>query len=262
MQHVERAETAPPSPEWRRPEGMDYRRYLGAIHLGAPVDWYLEVGCRNGKSFALSRSRTIAVDPFFKVDINVIGKKPALHVFQQTSDDFFASGFLDAIGARLSLSFLDGMHLFEYLLRDVINTEAHSHENGVTILHDCVPYSHEMTTRDLDNLPRGAWTGDVWKLIPILGTYRPDLKIDVMDCRPTGLVLLSNLNPADTTLSDAYDDLIAEWTDVTLEDYGLDRFHAQFDLRNAKEDCKSGLHRFDSLRLDETAALEPTYITP
>lgn len=255
---IETAETS----GFRQATGINYRRYLTAVHRGAPFDWYLEVGCRNGKTFAPSRSKTIAVDPFFKVDMNVIGTKPALHVFQQTSDDFFASGFLKAMKAKLSFSFLDGMHLFEYLLRDIINTEAQSHPGGVIALHDCVPFSHEMTTRDIADLPGGAWTGDVWKLIPILREHRPDLRIDVLDCKPTGLVLLSGLKPGSRILPRAYDRIVEDWTDVTLRDYGLDRFHDAFDMVSAAGDLSSGLTRFDHLRLDETVAITPEFVTP
>ena len=84
------------------------------------------------------------------------------------------------------------MHLYEYLLRDLIATERNSSPDGFIMLHDCCPFDHGMTTRDLDNLPDGPWTGDVWKIIPILQAHRPDLKIDVLDCRTTGLVVLSN----------------------------------------------------------------------
>lgn len=98
---------------------------------------------------------------------------------------------------KLSFSFLDGMHLFEFLLRDFIAAEKASGPNGVIAMHDCCPFSHEMTTRDLDNLPQGggAWTGDVWKLIPILREYRPDLKLTVLNAAPTGLVFVSGLKP-------------------------------------------------------------------
>ena len=171
-----------------KPMGMPYYRFLSRLHASTLLDWYLEVGCREGLSFAPVVGKTIAVDPFFRAEINIINRKPELHVFQAKSDDFFASGFLARNGIRLSAAFLDGMHLFEYLLRDFMNTEAQSDPKGVIMLHDCVPYSFEMTTRDLENLPKGSWTGDVWKLIPILQAWRPDLMLTVLDCRPTGLV--------------------------------------------------------------------------
>ena len=80
--------------------GMSYPPFLRSLHEACLFDWYLEVGCRSGESFAPVRSKTVAVDPFFRAEINIIGKKPALHVFQETSDDFFAGGFLAFRGAR------------------------------------------------------------------------------------------------------------------------------------------------------------------
>ncbi|MBV0913025.1 class I SAM-dependent methyltransferase [Anianabacter salinae] len=256
------AQTLPVESGFRPAAGMIYARYLKSLHQGAPFDWYLEIGCRKGNTFAGSRSKTIAVDPYFQVDQNVITQKPALHVFQQTSDDFFASGFLKAIKAKLSFSFLDGMHLFEFLLRDIINTEAHSRADGIIALHDCIPFDHAMTTRDLDNLPSRAWTGDVWKILPILRQYRPKMQIDVLDCQPSGLVLLSGLKPSDKSLSKAYDQIVADWADVTLQDYGLDRFYDQFEFVDARADRIGGFQRFSHLRLDETEATRPEYITP
>jgi len=53
------------------------------------------------------------------------------------------------------------------------------------------------------------WTGDVWKVLPVLKQYRKDLSITLLDCAPTGLVLVSNLNPESTVLADAYNDIAA-----------------------------------------------------
>lgn len=245
-----------------RASGVRYVRFLKRLHIQKHFDWYMEVGCRTGRVFRASRSKTIAVDPFFRVTENVIGVKPALHVFQQTSDDFFGSGFLDRMGIALSFSFLDGMHLFEFLLRDVINTERHSRPDGVIALHDCCPFREDMTTRDVDNAPSDAWTGDVWKLIPILKTYRPDLTVDVLDCEPTGLVLLSNLDPANTVLADNYDRIVTDWTDVTLADYGVGRFVDDFTFVDATREMKAGFPRFDGVAIEEDALPVPEYVSP
>jgi len=160
---------------FNKPEDLRYVRCLRNIHQANLFDWYMEIGCRNGRSFEPVRGKTIAVDPFFKITTNVIGQKPALMCFQQTSDAFFESNVLDALNAKLSFSFLDGMHLMEFLLRDFINAERNSHAGGVIAMHDCCPFDYEMTTRNVDDAPASAWTGDVWKLIPILQKYRPDL---------------------------------------------------------------------------------------
>ena len=57
-----------------KPLGTQYRRFLATLHSRHLFDWYLEVGCRSGESFAPVRSKTIAVDPFFRAEINIIGK--------------------------------------------------------------------------------------------------------------------------------------------------------------------------------------------
>lgn len=247
---------------FKQANGLKYNAFMAALHRDVLVDWYMEVGCRSGRIFANSRSKTIAVDPFFRAETNIIGTKPALHVFQQTSDDFFAGDFLKAMKIKLSFSFLDGMHLFEFLLRDFMATEKASDPNGVIALHDCCPFSHEMTTRDLSNLPKQAWTGDVWKLIPILMEYRPDLTITVLDALPTGVVLITGLDPKSRVLDKKYAEIVELYADMTLEEFGLEAFNALFDYEDTAAFMAAGYPLFQKVQLPEAAALKPEKVTP
>ncbi|MCU0826950.1 MAG: class I SAM-dependent methyltransferase [Tabrizicola sp.] len=240
-----------------RATGMKYYSFLRELHASTLFDWYMEIGCRTGTSFAPVRSKTIAVDPFFRVDLNIIGQKPALHVFQSTSDDFFESGFLQRNGIRLGLSFLDGMHLFEYLLRDFIGTEAASDPKGVIMMHDCAPGNFVMTTRDLSAI-KGAWTGDVWKLVPILQKWRPDLTLTMLDLRPTGMLCVSNLSPGNTVLQDHYSEIVAEYLDQTIESFGVERFFDLFEFAPAAQMLEEGFPLFQPVALDPASALKPT----
>jgi hypothetical protein len=209
-------------------KGLDYRDFLDALHQQMRFDWYLEIGSQTGRSLAKSQSPSIAVDPKFQIKYDIASNKPTLHLYQATSDDFFAADHLKTLKAKPSFSFLDGMHLFEYLLRDFINAEAAGKPTSVIALHDCCPFGHGMTTRDVDNMPRGAWTGDVWKLIPILQEYRPDLTLQVLDCAPTGLVIVSDLKPKNRVLTDNYDKIVNHYRDLTLAEFGVERFFASF----------------------------------
>jgi hypothetical protein len=249
---------------FQHPRGVGYHKFLDWVHRTFLFDWYMEIGCRTGTTFAPVRGKTVAVDPFFQVTTNAIGTKPALHILQQTSDAFFDSGFLQAMNIRLSFSFLDGMHLFEYLLRDFIGTERASDAKGIIALHDCCPGDVGMMTRDLDNLPDGAWVGDVWKLIPILRQYRPDLTLTVLDAWPSGLVLVSGLDPQSTVLADHYDRIVADWIDVALPDYGFDRFYGQFEFVATKPYVESGRAGalFRPLGMDPGGLVIPQKITP
>lgn len=224
--------------------GLDYRDFLDALHQQLRFDWYLEIGSQTGRSLAKSRSASVAVDPQFRIKYDVAANKPQLHLFQQTSDDFFAAGHLKALKARPGFSFLDGMHLFEFLLRDFIHAEANSTPSSVIALHDCCPFSHAMTTRAIDNLPRGPWTGDVWKLLPILQEHRPDLTIQVLDCAPTGLVLVSGLNPKSRALKAGYDRILAQYRDLSLAEFGVDRFYKSFAYIDAVALANDGFQPF------------------
>jgi hypothetical protein len=238
-----------------RPHGTRYLNFMNWLHSEMLFDWYMEIGCRKGDSFAPVRSKTIAVDPFFRAEINIIGTKPALHVFQATSDAFFEEGFLQRNGIRLSVSFLDGMHLFEYLLRDFMNTEAASDPKGVIMMHDLVPHNLAMTTRDLSAI-RGAWTGDVWKLLPILQRWRPDLTLTMLNLRPTGVLCASNLSPENRVLHENYDAIVAEFMALDIETYGVERYFGSFEYTDAIAMKDAGFPLFQPLALDPSAALE------
>ncbi|MFN3722545.1 MAG: class I SAM-dependent methyltransferase [Paracoccaceae bacterium] len=247
---------------FKQASGLKYTNFMAGLHRDVLLDWYMEVGCRTGRIFANARGKTIAVDPFFRADTNIIGTKPALHVFQQTSDDFFASDFLKAMKAKLSYSFLDGMHLFEFLLRDFMATEKASDPKGVIALHDCCPFSYEMTTRDLSAIPKQAWTGDVWKLIPILMEYRPDLQITVLDAAPTGVVLVSGLDPKSKVLDKKYAEIVEHYSEITLDGFGLETFNALFDYEDTAAFAAAGYPLFSGVKLSESAALKPEKVTP
>ncbi len=214
--------------------GENYLSFLAEMHDRLLPAWYLEVGTRHGDSLCKSRTHSIAIDPAFTLMHDVIQNKPSVLMYQQTSDDFYASDAMKNLGHKVDLAFLDGMHLFEFLLRDFYNTEKYMSKDGRIVLHDCMPWNNVMALRDWDQTQTSAWTGDVWKLVPILQKYRPDLTIDAYDCKPTGLVVISDLDPKSTVLKDNYDVIINEWMDVTLEEYGDTKYYDALRVKPAK----------------------------
>lgn len=213
-------------------EGVGYLALLSAFHRQMEPQTYLEIGSDRGESLRLARCASIAIDPKFKIASDVIGEKPALYLFQQISDRFFASGIAERLLPKgLDLAFLDGMHLFEYLLRDFINTEKLCHWRSAILLHDCLPPNLEIAERDYrphlrtDEMWRIYWTGDVWKLVPILQRYRPDLRLTLFDAPPSGLVLVSGLEPANTILQEAYADILADYRDFAFDESSYRRFY-------------------------------------
>lgn len=246
---------------FNRATGMSYVRFFRRLHAAHLFDWYLEIGCRDGRILEMARGKSIGVDPVFRLDRPLLGRKPQLHLFQETSDAFFAARRLDALGARPSVTFVDGMHLFEFALRDIAHAEAASDPSGVIYAHDCFPFTHEMTTRDLDRLPP-VWAGDVWKLVPILLEYRPRLRLTALDASPTGLLALTGLDPADTTLFDAMDEIVDRYTDVTLESFGVERFYGLLPWVSAAETAKDDMPALAPLARPDLALSEPEVVTP
>ena len=195
---------------------------------------YLEIGTRDGESLRHVTARSVAIDPAFTVTGDVIGTKTVCMMFRMTSDAFFRQyDPAMLLGGPVEAAFLDGMHLWEFLLRDFINVERAARRNSVVFMHDILPVDCCMTVRQEQSDRRHAsvhpdwWTGDVWKTLLALRRYRPDLAIHSFDAHPTGLAAITNLSPADNTLSDRYFEIVRELREVRLEQYGIERHVAE-----------------------------------
>lgn len=206
---------------------MKRHEFLRELHKVSANRNYLEIGVNDGRSLTLSRVPSIAVDPAFKVVTEI---RADVHLVKATSDDFFAreNPLAHLKGGRhpvrnlrrgrspvghwrrttLDLSFIDGMHLFEYALRDFMNVEKHSDWASVIVLDDMLPRSVDEAARDRHT---GAWTGDVYKIVEILHRYRPDLVTVLVDTQPTGQLVVFGADPDNTVLRDNYDEIIAEF---------------------------------------------------
>jgi hypothetical protein len=215
--------------------GIPYGDYLKQIHQVLRPSSYLEIGVETGATLAFAQCRAVAVDPKFQLQGNPIGQRHETYLFQMASDDFFAQHDLRKfLPDGVEFAFLDGMHHFEYLLRDFMNTEKYSRADTVVALHDCYPVNSEIADRDVnyerraDMATRRWWTGDVWKLLPILRDFRPDLDVTAFDCPPTGLVVVRGLDRNSNALGKAYDEIVATYRETTLEGFGIDRFRTEF----------------------------------
>ncbi|MDL5205557.1 class I SAM-dependent methyltransferase [Streptomyces sp. ALI-76-A] len=206
---------------------MKRHEFLRSLHKVSANRNYLEIGVNDGRSLTLSRVPSIAIDPAFKVVSEI---RCDVHLVKATSDDFFArenplahlKGGRHPVrnlrrgrspigywrGTTLDLSFIDGMHLFEYALRDFMNVEKHSDWSSVIVLDDMLPRNIDEAARDRHT---GAWTGDVYKVVEILNRYRPDLVTVLVDTQPTGQLVVFGADPDNTVLHDRYDEIIAEF---------------------------------------------------
>lgn len=219
-------------------DGEVYTHTLACLHLALKPANYFEIGALHGETLKLATCPAVAVDPAFQLAGDLAGGRPNWRLFEETSDAFFAARDLSALlEAPVGLAFLDGMHQFDFLLRDFINTERACDGASVVLMHDGLPRDVGMTGAADQTAPSrfpGYWTGDVWKLIPILRRWRPDLEVTGLDARPTGLIAVTGLDPANRTLSDNYEAIVAEWAAVSLTDHGLPRLFEEANVQSAR----------------------------
>jgi hypothetical protein len=185
---------------------MPYLTFLEGLHRALRPRTYLEIGVRTGSSLALSRSRSLGIDPDYNVREQLACP---VTLARTTSDEYFARPRpLDPLaGTPADLAFIDGMHLFEFALRDFINVERSARPSSVVVFDDVMPRQQEHAARDRKTR---TWTGDVFRIVEVLRTYRPDLRLLLADTAPTGLLLVLGLDPTSTVLKDSYDAILAE----------------------------------------------------
>ena len=121
---------------------------------------YLEIGCFDDELFNhINCLKKVGVDPISGGTIRV------------TSNQFFSNNkeFFDCV-------FIDGLHEYHQVRKDISNSLKFLNDGGIILLHDCLPNNYyEQAT------PRCQWTwnGDVWKAIV---ETRRSKDIDVYTC--------------------------------------------------------------------------------
>ena len=198
--------------------------FLTGLHAALRPRSYLEIGVDDGRGLARSSTRTIGVDPAFRVTTELACD---LQLIRATSDEFFARS--DSIAwfreGVVDLSFIDGMHLFEFAFRDFINAERLSASTSVIVLDDMLPRSNEEAARGRFT---NAWTGDVFKVSLVLDRLRPDLVVVPIDTEPTGLLLVAGVDPESAVLQAGYDASLAEYLTEDPQAVPDDVLHRRF----------------------------------
>lgn len=181
--------------------GIGYQQVLKELHAQLRPKLYAEIGIREGSSLRLAQGEAIAIDPF---PLN-FARNPQWKIYECGSDVFFDDHAATALDRPVDLAFIDGMHLFEYALRDFMNLERHASRQGAIAFDDVFPNHPVQAARVRRSV---VWTGDIWKIVPCLRQYRPDLKLTLVDCNPTGLLVVSGLDPDNSVLWDRYGEII------------------------------------------------------
>ena len=193
----------------------DFDTYYGLLkrlHEHLQPSLYVEIGVHKGHSLAFVQPGTevhgVDPEPIIEVDL------PAdCTIHAETSDAFFAAQRL--ADRAVDLTFVDGLHVFEQALRDVANAEAASASDSVILVHDCLPIDARTSTRERNTL---IWSGDVWKVMAAIREHRPDLSAVTVDVGPTGLGIISGLDPTSSVLTDNFDAIVEPWVPLGYDD--------------------------------------------
>ncbi len=121
---------------------------------------YLEIGCDQDQLFSrINIENKIGVDPVSGGNI------------RKSSDEFFLTNKIN-----FDLVFIDGLHEYYQVKKDILNSLKFLKPNGVILVHDCLPSS--MSKQAVPRY-RMSWNGDVWKAIVDL---RQDENLEIFTC--------------------------------------------------------------------------------
>lgn len=154
---------------------------------------YLEIGCDKDQNFSKIRCISkIGVDP-------VSGGN-----MRMTSDKFFDQNtkYFDCV-------FIDGLHTYNQVKKDILNSLNFLNNSGVIFIHDCMPSSFMQQAVPRS---RSLWTGDVWKAIVDLRSFdeidicvcNVDMGLGVIKKRYNQNKLQLNKNPKKLKFKDYY----------------------------------------------------------
>lgn len=206
----EKGAVSHPPKAGEKPAGSaDKYETLAFIHQMLRPELYLEIGVQQGKSLALASCEAIGIDPV-PHEHGSLG--PETKIINSTSDEFFAEQHHRHLKRTVDLALIDGMHLFEYALRDFMNLENLSNSHSLVVVADVYPKDPEQARRRRSG---PDWLGDLWKLPAILSKYRPDLIILGVDVPPAGLFLIAGLDPGSSVLEDSYREIVGQYSEDT-----------------------------------------------
>jgi hypothetical protein len=217
--------------------GPAYYQVLRWIHRILEPANYVEIGVHKGISLnqALDGTPCIGIDPAPDID----GENPDATIYELPSDDFFERHDLkELLGEPVELAFIDGLHLFEQVLRDFVNLERYSTEKTVVLLHDCLPLDAVTASRERTT---DFYSGDVWKATLALRRERPDLDMVIVRTAPTGLCIVKGLDSGNRQLEEQMGALIENYRDLDFDYYLAHRHEMPGEIESDKEAVRDWL---------------------
>mgnify|MGYP001301974149 FL=1 len=122
---------------------------------------YLEIGCDQDQLFSKVKIKNkTGVDPTNGGNI------------RKTSDEFFKEN-----KKKFDIIFIDGLHTYNQVKKDILNSISCLKDEGIVLVHDCMPDS---LSKQAVPRYRMSWNGDVWKAIVDL---RQNENLEIYTCK-------------------------------------------------------------------------------
>ena len=180
---------------------LDCYDFLVDLHKYVEPRFYTEIGVEYGASLKLAQCPALGIDPAPQLSVPIATQHSISYT---TSDDYFRLADTSTMKA-IDLCYIDGMHQIEFALKDFMNMERFCHAGSVVIVDDIYP-AHPLQGERIRQ--SRYWTGDIWKIIPILQLHSPDLIVMPVDTDPTGSLMVLGLDPNNNVLWDHFDSII------------------------------------------------------
>lgn len=157
-------------------------------HLINKVEYknYLEIGVERGINFFQIRCKNkFAVDIKFKIP-GGFKNTESEKFYEMPSDEFFKNPPDEIVKNGIDIVLIDGGHTYKQSLKDLINSLKYLSQNGIIVLHDCLPTSESCAAPTWEEAEKyqdfqGAWSGEVYKTI-INIRRRDDIFCAVLEC--------------------------------------------------------------------------------
>ena len=169
---------------------------------------YLEIGCDQDQLFSKVRIKNkTGVDPVSGGNI------------RKTSDEFFREN-----NNKFDIIFIDGLHTYNQVKKDILNSINCLKDEGIVLVHDCMPDS---LSKQAVPRYRMSWNGDVWKAIVDLRqneyleiyTCKIDQGIGVIKKKRNSSVLELEKNIKDLKFKDYYKNYVKYLRVVDLKEF-------------------------------------------
>lgn len=177
LETVTKAASTTPVPETEDKSPLKRLSLLNLIAEVTGAQRYLEIGVAEGNTLTkVEVPHRIGVDPaprYYAMDETRLKELEQVELHESESDHFFFHN-----NRTFDLVFVDGLHLYEQAMKDILNALDCLNPGGFVVVHDLIPKEAAHAARDRET---SEWNGDVWKVVFDVWKHHPGIDYFVVD---------------------------------------------------------------------------------